>query len=305
MGGLGHTSCLYVNTLNEARISEFQHRLPAGRVLVNTPSTFGAIGQMYNFQTVPGLTIACGSWGGNATSEVVGPSDLLNIKTVSHKRENMLWFRVPPRMYFKAGILGSALRECLLSKKVYIVTDAIMVKLGFIRQLTDHLNVMGVQYEMFTDVAGEPSEELVRRGVIALQNFQPEALIAFGGGSAIDACKMMRLLYEQPELKIGEAFVRFMDIRRKVVNFKPQGTKVKQMIMIPTTSGTGAEVTPFAVISSETGGVARKFAIADYTLTPDVAIIDPSFSCKMPQGLTANTVCGVCFCFKSFECCYF
>eukprot|EP00033_Pygsuia_biforma_P001221 GCRY01001385.1.p1 GENE.GCRY01001385.1~~GCRY01001385.1.p1 ORF type:complete len:903 (-),score=265.26 GCRY01001385.1:361-3069(-) len=291
-GGLGHTCALYCSEYaaqKETRI--FRHRMPAGRVLINTPTTFGAIGDLYNFRTIPGLTIACGSWGGNATSDVVSLTDLLNIKTVATKRENMLWFQIPKKVYFRCGILKDALSEELVAHKnrVLIITDSVMIKLGYVKQLTSFLVEKHIDYDIFSNVAGEPTDAMVKEGITLASQFQPDVMIALGGGSAIDACKMIRLLYEEPHLDMEQSVARFMDIRKKVVKFPQLGTLVKKVIMVPTTSGTGAEVTPFAVISSKVKGVHRKYAIADYALTPDVAIIDATFCLKMPPFLVSNT----------------
>ena len=283
-GGLGHTSVLYTDPGNVDRVQAFSARMRTCRVLLNMPSSQGAIGDLYNFRLEPSLTLGCGSWGGNSVSENVGPKHLLNLKTVAERRENMLWFRVPPKIYFKAGCLPEALGDLAGRKRAFLVSDPQLAKMGLLKRTAEILRALGIESESFTGVNPDPDMDAVARGLQAIQRFQPDVIIALGGGSPIDAAKVMALLYEQPEARFSDLATRFMDIRKRVVRFPQLGRKAL-LVAVPTTSGTGSEVTPFAVITDAAQGV--KYPIADYALTPDMAIIDPQLALGMPQGLTA------------------
>ena len=283
-GGLGHTSVLYTNEMNQDRIEEFSELMKTGRTLVNMPSSQGGIGDIYNFKLDPSLTLGCGSWGGNSVSENVGVKHLLNIKTVAERRENMLWFRVPEQIYFKYGCLGLALRELEGRKRAFVVTDRALFELGYTDKVTDVLREMNIEFQVFSDVNPDPDITTVNNGLAMMNSFKPDTVIALGGGSPIDAAKIMWLMYEHPEVRFEDLAMRFMDIRKRVVKFPEMGKKAK-MVAIPTTSGTGSEVTPFAVITDDMEGV--KYPIADYELTPDMAICDPELVLSMPKGLTA------------------
>lgn len=282
--GMGHTGVLYTDQANTERIDYFSNRIKAGRVLVNMPSSQGAIGDVYNFRLEPSLTLGCGSWGGNSVSENVGVKHLLNIKTVARRRENMLWFRVPEKIYFKFGSLPEAFSELKNKKRAFIVTDKPLFDLGYADKITDLLQNVGVDAEVFYDVKPDPDLATVNKGLERINQFQPDVILALGGGSPIDAAKVMWLMYEQPDLEFDDLAMRFMDIRKRICEFPETGKKAT-MIAVPTTSGTGSEVTPFAVITDEQKGV--KYPIADYQLTPDMAIIDPELVLSMPAGLTA------------------
>jgi acetaldehyde dehydrogenase/alcohol dehydrogenase len=282
--GRGHTAVLYTNPHNADRIEQYGLRLRAGRVLVNQPASQGAIGDLYNFRLEPSLTLGCGSWGGNSISENVGVRQLLNIKTVAERRENMLWFRLPPKIFFKAGCLPIALDELRDRKRVFVVTDRPLFELGYADKVTDLLEAMGMETQVFFEVQPDPDLTTIHRGVERLRAFQPDVILAIGGGSPIDAAKIMWLLYEQPGVKFEDLAMRFMDIRKRVFKFPELGKKAI-MVAIPTTSGTGSEVTPFAVVTDDrTGG---KYPIADYELTPDIAIVDAQLVMSMPKKLTA------------------
>jgi acetaldehyde dehydrogenase/alcohol dehydrogenase len=283
-GGMGHTSVLYTNPKNADRIQEFGARLKTGRVLLNMPSSQGAIGDLYNFRLEPSLTLGCGSWGGNSVSENISVRHLLNIKTIAERRENMLWFRVPPKIFFKFGCLPVALRELEGCKRVFLVTDHQLAKMGFIKKMTDILDSMNIDCEVFYEVNPDPDLATIKKGLAMMNAFHPDAVIALGGGSPIDAAKIMRLLYDYPEVQFKDLAMRFMDIYKRICKVPGTGTKTL-MVAIPTTSGTGSEVTPFAVITDEKENV--KYPIADYELTPDIAIIDPELVLGMPKGLTA------------------
>eukprot|EP00457_Paulinella_chromatophora_P001587 gb/GEZN01001589.1/.p1 GENE.gb/GEZN01001589.1/~~gb/GEZN01001589.1/.p1 ORF type:complete len:959 (-),score=131.04 gb/GEZN01001589.1/:68-2812(-) len=285
-GGLGHTSSLYTDERNKDRILKFEQLMPTGRVLVDSPSTFGGIGDLYNFALEPSLTLGCGSWGGSNGGNV-GITNLLNIKNVAARRENMMWFRVPKRIFFKRGVLNEALKDVAHLKRVFVVSDANMLQLGHVKKVVDALQAQGFAIDVCHDVLPDFTAKQVKEGVTQMQKFGPDCVVAVGGGSVIDAAKAMRLLYEHPELKLDEMRVRFMDIRKRIVEFPKLRSKVQSVICIPTTSGTAAEVTPFVVITDEATG--RKYPIADYALTPDIAIIDPEFSKSMPPDLTAYT----------------
>ncbi len=283
-GGPGHTAVLYTANQNQDRIDYFSNRVETGRLLVNTPSSHGGIGDLFNFRLDPSLTLGCGSWGGNAASENVGVKHLLNIKNVAERRENMLWFRVPPKIYFKQGAVGFALRELEGHKKALIVTDKPLFQLGYTKKITDVLEDLGIAYQIFSEVAPDPDTDTVSRALVMARNFEPDVIIALGGGSPMDAAKIVWLMYEHPEVKFEDLAMRFMDIRKRVCRFPDLGSKA-QMVAIPTTSGTGSEVTPFAVITDSDSHI--KYPIADYALTPNMAIIDPDLVYSMPRGLAA------------------
>jgi len=284
LGGRGHTSVLYTAPQNHSRILHFESILTTGRVLINTPSSQGAIGDLYNFKLDPSLTLGCGTWGGNSVSENVAPQHLLNIKTVSERRENMLWFRVPPKIYFKFGCLPIALEELKGKKRAFIVTDKPLFDMGLLKEVTDVLDDIGVEHQVFYDVEPDPKLAEINKGVAAMNTFQPDVIIAFGGGSPMDAAKIMWLMYEHPEVEFEGIATRFMDIRKRVYDLPPLGDKA-MMVAVPTTSGTGSEVTPFAVVTDEKTGM--KYPLADYALTPNMAIVDPELVMHMPKRLTA------------------
>lgn len=283
-GGKGHTSVLYTDPAQRDRITTFETTLQTSRVLINTPSSQGAIGDLYNFKLDPSLTLGCGSWGGNSVSENVGPHHLLNIKTVSQRRENMLWFRVPPKIYFKSGCLPVALRELAGRRRAFLITDKPLFDLGMLHPITQVLDEVGVEWDVFHDVEPDPTLSNVNQGLEQLRRFEPDVLIAIGGGSPMDAAKVMWLMYEQPQVEFEGLAMRFMDIRKRVYELPDLGQKA-QLICIPTTSGTGSEVTPFAVVTDDRVGV--KYPLADYALTPNVAIVDPALTLHMPRSLTA------------------
>ena len=287
-GGLGHTAAIYVDPVKAPEnLALFEQRMKACRILVNTPSSHGAIGDLYNFSLPPSLTLGCGYWGKNSTSDNVGVKHLLNVKFVAERRENMLWFRTPPKVYHKRGSLPIALDELgavLGKKKVFIVTDHFLYKSGNLKPVTDKLDSMGIQHMTFFDVKPDPTLESARQGAAQMQLFAPDCIIAFGGGSPIDAAKIMWVLYEHPDMDFMDMAMRFMDIRKKVYTFPKMGEKA-YFIAIPTTAGTGSEVTPFAVITDEKTGA--KYPIADYELLPQMAIIDADMMLHMPKGLTA------------------
>ncbi len=283
-GGMGHTSVLYTNPSNTKRIDQFNELMKSGRVLVNMPSAQGAIGDIYNFRLDPSLTLGCGTWGGNSVSGNVGINQLLNIKTSAERRENMLWLQVPPKIYFKYGCLPTALGDLKGHKKAFVVTDKPLYDLGFTDKVTKPLRDMNIDTEIFYEVAPDPTLETVYKGVEAMNEFNPDVIIALGGGSPMDAAKIMWLMYEHPEADFKGLALRFMDIRKRIYEFPELGNKAK-MVSIPTTSGTGSEVTPFAVVTDEKTGI--KYPIADYQLTPDTAIVDPELVMHMPQQVTA------------------
>ena len=287
-GGYGHTSSLYVNAITEReKIAVFGERMKTCRILVNTPSSHGGIGDLYNFKLNPSLTLGCGSWGGNSVSENVGIKHLLNIKTVAERRENMLWFRAPGKVYMKKGCLPVALDELKTvynKKKVFIVTDTFLFENGYTRPITDKLEEMGIQYTTFSDVAPDPNLACAKDGAKLMTAFKPDTIIALGGGSAMDAAKIMWVLYEHPEADFMDMAMRFSDIRKRIYTFPRMGEKA-YFIAIPTSAGTGSEVTPFAVITDETTGV--KYPLADYELLPNMAIIDADMHMNAPKGLTS------------------
>ncbi|HQO23561.1 MAG TPA: bifunctional acetaldehyde-CoA/alcohol dehydrogenase, partial [Spirochaetota bacterium] len=284
-GGFGHTSVLYTDQImNADRVKYYGAQMKTGRVLINMPASHGAIGDIYNFRLEPSLTLGCGSWGGNSVSENVGVKHLINTKTVAERRENMLWFRVPSKIYFKYGSLPVALQELEGKKRVLIVTDKPLFDLGYTDKITTILDDLKIDHETFYEVEPDPTFATVNKGLQIMNVFKPDAIIALGGGSPIDAAKIMWLLYEDPSLKFEGLALRFMDIRKRIYKFPSIGKKAT-MIAIPTTSGTGSEVTPFAVVTDEKTGF--KYPIADYELTPDMAIVDPELTMSMPKSLTA------------------
>ena len=287
-GGLGHTSSLYVNTVTEKeKIEKFYSKMKTCRVLVNTPSSQGGIGDLYNFKLAPSLTLGCGTWGGNSVSENVGIKHLLNIKTVAERRENMLWFRAPEKIYMKRGCLPVALEELknvMNKKRVFIVTDTFLYKNGYTKVVTDKLDEMGIVHETFFNVAPDPTLACAKEGAKLIDAFKPDCIIAIGGGSAMDAAKIMWVLYEHPEVDFLDMAMRFMDIRKRVYTFPKMGEKA-YFIAVPTSAGTGSEVTPFAVITDETTG--QKYPLADYELLPKMAIVDADMMMNAPKGLTS------------------
>ncbi len=283
-GGIGHTSVLYTDPLNQDRITAFGAMMKTGRILVNTPSSQGAIGDLYNFKLEPSLTLGCGSWGGNSVSENVGVKHLMNVKTVAERRENMLWYNVPKNIYFKYGCLPIALRDLAGSRRAMIVTDKPLVDLGLVEKVTNALEPLGIDYEIFHGVKPDPDLSTVKAGLKMMNGFKPDVIIALGGGSPMDAAKIMWLMYESPETRFEDLAMRFMDIKKRICTFPTLGKKAK-MVCIPTTSGTGSEVTPFAVVTDDKTGA--KYPIADYALTPDMAICDPELVMGMPKSLTA------------------
>ena len=281
-GGAGHSAALYIDPTEEEKITRFGLRMKAGRILINQPTSFGGIGDLYNFGLAPSLTLGCGSWGGNSVSENVGVKHLMNIKNVAKREENMLWFRIPPKVYFKPGSLSFALKELKGKKRAFIVTDKPLFDLGYTKKVTDVLDEIGVAYKIFSDVHPDPDLTTVNMAIGTLRSFEPDVIIALGGGSPIDAGKIMWLMYEHPELKFEDLAMRFMDIRKRIFEFPQLGEKAV-MVAIPTTSGTGSEVTPFSIITDDHEGV--KYAVADYALTPSMAIIDSDLVQTMPKGL--------------------
>ena len=287
-GGFGHTSSVYLNQVTEVeKLNAFASRMKTCRILVNTPSSHGGIGDLYNFKLAPSLTLGCGSWGGNSVSDNVGVKHLLNIKTVAERRENMLWFRAPEKVYIKKGCLPVALDELKTvrgAKKAFIVTDTFLYQNGYTKPITDKLDEMGIQHTTFFDVQPDPTLKNAQDGAKQMQSFQPDTIIALGGGSAMDAAKIMWVLYEHPEADFMDMAMRFIDIRKRVYTFPKMGEKA-YFIAVPTSAGTGSEVTPFAVITDGETGV--KYPLADYELLPNMAIIDTDFHMSAPKGLTA------------------
>ena len=287
-GGYGHTSSIYLNEVTEqAKLEEFTSRMKTCRILVNTPSSHGGIGDLYNFKLAPSLTLGCGSWGGNSVSENVGVKHLINIKTVAERRQNMLWFRAPEKVYIKKGCLPVALDELknvMDKKRAFIVTDSFLYHNGYTKPIADKLDEMGIVHTTFFDVAPDPTLASAKEGAEQMKAFQPDCIIALGGGSAMDAGKIMWVLYEHPEADFMDMAMRFIDIRKRVYTFPKMGEKA-YFIAVPTSAGTGSEVTPFAVITDEKSGV--KYPLADYQLLPNMAIIDPDFHMSAPKGLTA------------------
>ena len=287
-GGLGHTSSLYINTVTEKeKIEKFYNTMKTCRVLINTPSSQGGIGDIYNFKLAPSLTLGCGSWGGNSVSENVGVKHLINIKTVAERRENMLWFRAPEKVYLKRGCLPVALEELknvMGKKRAFIVTDKFLYENGYTKVVTDKLDEMGIAHETFFDVAPDPTLACAKEGAKLIDAFKPDCIIAVGGGSAMDAAKIMWVMYEHPDIDFLDMAMRFMDIRKRVYTFPKMGEKA-YFIAVPTSAGTGSEVTPFAVITDETTG--QKYPLADYELLPKMAIVDANLMMNAPKGLTS------------------
>jgi len=283
-GGYGHTASLYIHTTEKEKMARHEAAMKTCRILVNTPSSQGGIGDLYNFRLEPSLTLGCGSWGGNSVSENVGVKHLMNTKTVALREENMLWFKVPEKIYFKPGSLELALTELKGRKKAFLVTDKPLFDLGYTKKITDVLESLGIQYQIFSDVKPDPDLSTINVAINMLNTFQPDAIIALGGGSPMDAAKILWLMYEHPELKFEDLAMRFMDIRKRIFEFPPLGDKAT-LVCIPTTSGTGSEVTPFSIITDDSTGV--KYAIADYALTPKMAIVDSNLVLSMPKGLCA------------------
>lgn len=288
-GGYGHTSAIYADPNEEEKLKRFEQVMKTGRILVNTPASQGALGDLYNFAMTPSLTLGCGSWGGNSVSENVGIKHLLNVKTVAERRENMLWFRTPPKVYFKKGCMPVALEELgkeLGKKRAFIVTDQFLFENGFTKNITDKLDEQGIDHTCFYNVEPDPTLACAKEGAKEMISFKPDVIIALGGGSAMDAAKIMWLMYEHPETDFMDLAMRFMDIRKRVYEFPELGEKAF-FVAIPTSSGTGSEVTPFAVITDENNG--SKYPLADYQLLPDMAIIDVDNMMTQPKGLTATS----------------
>ena len=286
-GGIGHTASLYIDPSRTDRYDQFVSAMKACRVVVNTPSSHGGIGDLYNFKLRPSLTLGCGSWGGNSVSENVGPMHLLNIKSVAERRENMLWFRTPQKVYFKKGCMPVALnelRDVMGKKKAFLVTDSFLYQNGYTKPITDKLDELGITYTVFSNVQPDPTLANAQEGAKAMAAFQPDVIIALGGGSAMDAGKIMWVMYEHPEVDFQDLAMRFVDIRKRVYTFPKMGEKA-YFVAIPTSSGTGSEVTPFAVITDQETGV--KYPLADYELLPNMAIVDVDNAMSQPKGLTS------------------
>ena len=284
LGGLGHTSVLYTDERKQERIDAYATMMPTGRILINSPASQGGIGDLYNFRLEPSLTLGCGSWGGNSVSENVGVKHLLNYKTVAERRENMLWFKVPPKIYFKRGATELALREFEGKKRAFIITDRFLFDSGAVRTITDTLEAIDVDYQIFFDVKPDPTLSTVEQALTMVRPYEPDLIIALGGGSPMDVGKIIWLMYEHPETNFEDISMRFMDIRKRICSIPELGQKAK-LVCIPTTSGTGSEVTPFSIITDDATHV--KYALADYALTPSMAIIDANFVDGMPKGLTS------------------
>ena len=284
IGGAGHSAALYTDARSQERIDYFAKKIPTCRLLINSPSSQGGIGDLYNFKLEPSLTLGCGSWGGNAVSGNVGVEHLLNYKTVAERRENMLWFKVPPKVYFKRGAVDLALRELQGKKRAFIVTDRFLFNSGAVDNIVRVLDEVGIDHQIFFDVKPDPTLSTIRQAMEIVRPYEPDIIIALGGGSPMDAAKIIWLMYEQPDTVFEDISMRFMDIRKRICHIPELGKKAT-MVAIPTTSGTGSEVTPFAIITDDETHV--KYAIADYALTPNMAIIDPNFVDGMPKGLTA------------------
>lgn len=286
-GGYGHTASLYIDLNEHEKLNTFSMAMKACRIVVNTPSSHGGIGDLYNFKLAPSLTLGCGSWGGNSVSENVGVKHLLNIKTVAQRRENMLWFRAPEKVYFKKGCMGLALAELkdvMNKKKAFVVTDTFLHSNGFLEPVTKQLHEMGIDYAIFSNVQPDPTLANAKEGAKAMMAYNPDVIISFGGGSAIDAAKIMWVLYEHPEVDFEDMAMRFVDIRKRIYTFPKMGVKAN-FVAIPTSSGTGSEVTPFAVITDEVTGI--KYPLADYELLPNMAIVDTDNMMSQPKGLTS------------------
>ncbi len=301
-GGYGHTSSIYLNPITEKeKLAEFASRMKTCRILVNTPSSQGGIGDLYNFKLSPSLTLGCGSWGGNSVSENVGVKHLLNIKTVAERRENMLWFRSPEKIYIKRGCLPVALeelKEINPRKKAFIVTDRFLYDNGYTSPITEKLGEMGIAYTVFSEVEPDPTLKIAKKGAEQMTNFAPDVIIAVGGGSAMDAAKIMWVLYEHPDADFTDMAMRFSDIRKRIYTFPKMGEKA-YFIAVPTSAGTGSEVTPFAVITDSDTGI--KYPLADYELMPDMAIVDTDLQMSAPKGLTAASgIDAVSHAFEAF-----
>ena len=287
LGGMGHTSVLYTDQVkNRDRVLTFGERMKTARTLINMPAAQGAIGDLFNFKLAPSLTLGCGSWGGNSVSENVGPKHLINVKSIAERRENMLWFRVPEKTYFKYGCLPVALAELgdMGKKKAFIVTDKVLFEMGYTNKVTEVLESQGIQYKIFSDVEPDPTLRCAKAGAAEMAAFNPDVIISLGGGSAMDAAKIMWVMYEHPEVNFHDLAMTFMDIRKRIYRFPTMGQKA-MMVSIATSAGTGSEVTPFAVITDEETGI--KYPLADYELTPDMAIVDAELMMTSPKGLTA------------------
>ena len=295
-GGAGHTSVLYTDERKKERIDAYAKKMPTCRVLINQPSSQGGIGDLYNFKLEPSLSLGCGSWGGNSVSGNIGVEHLLNYKTVAERRENMLWFKVPSKVYFKRGATDLALRELAGKKRAFIVTDRFLFNSGAVDRITKVLDEIGIEHEVFFDVKPDPTLSTINQAMVTLRPFEPDVIISLGGGSPMDAAKIMWLMYEQPDINFADISMRFMDIRKRICSIPDLGKKA-MMVAIPTTSGTGSEVTPFAIITDDETHV--KYAIADYALTPNMSIIDPDFVDGMPKGLTSAS--GIDALVHSFE----
>ncbi|MGB0894337.1 MAG: bifunctional acetaldehyde-CoA/alcohol dehydrogenase [Parashewanella sp.] len=285
LGGIGHTSGLYTNQDTQAdRVKQFGFRMKTARILINTPASQGGIGDLYNFKLAPSLTLGCGSWGGNSISENVGPSHLINKKTVAKRAENMLWHKLPSSIYFRRGSLAIALEELSEKRRALIVTDKFLFNNGYCDETIKILKAQGVETEVFYEVEADPTLAVVKKGAAVATSFQPDVIIALGGGSPMDAAKIIWVMYEHPNVDFADLALRFMDIRKRIYKFPKLGKKAS-MVAVPTTSGTGSEVTPFAVVTDEISG--QKYPIADYELTPNMAIVDPNLVMDMPKSLTA------------------
>ena len=286
-GGYGHTASIYIDPKETDKLNRFEATMKTCRIVINTPSSHGGIGDLYNFKLRPSLTLGCGSWGGNSVSENVGPMHLLNIKSVAERRENMLWFRTPQKVYFKKGCLPVALnelRDVMGKKKAFIVTDTFLYQNGYTKPITDKLQELGITYTVFSNVQPDPTLANAQEGAKAMREFGPDTIIALGGGSAMDAGKIMWVMYEHPEVDFQDLAMRFVDIRKRVYTFPKMGEKA-YFVAIPTSSGTGSEVTPFAVITDQESGV--KYPLADYELLPNMAIVDTDNMMSQPKGLTS------------------
>lgn len=283
-GGAGHSSALYTDARKSDRINYYAEKMPSCRVLINSPSSQGGIGDLYNFKLEPSLSLGCGSWGGNAVSGNIGVEHLLNYKTVAERRENMLWFKIPPKVYFKRGAIDLALKELEGKKRAFIVTDRFLFNSGAVDTITNTLDEIGIDHQVFFDVKPDPTIATIKQAMEIVRPYEPDVIIALGGGSPMDAGKIIWLLYEQPDTNFSDISMRFMDIRKRICQIPELGKKAT-MVCVPTTSGTGSEVTPFSIITDEK--THYKYALADYALTPNMAIVDPNFVDGMPKGLTA------------------
>lgn len=285
IGGIGHTSGLYTNQdVNADRIRYFGDKLKTARILVNIPTTHGGIGDLYNFNVAPSLTLGCGSWGGNSISENVGPKHLINKKTVAKRAENMLWHKLPKSIYFRRGSLPIALSDLEGKKRAFLVTDRFLFNNGYADDVVALLKAQGMEVQTFFEVEADPTLSVVEKGAAAMQSFQPDVILALGGGSPMDAAKIMWVMYEHPDTHFEELAMRFMDIRKRIYKFPKMGKKA-ELVCITTTSGTGSEVTPFAVVTDDKTGA--KYPLADYELTPQMAIVDANLVMNMPKSLTA------------------